>query len=72
MKWITRERPKIDGIACTWLIKNFIDKEVLKNLMLFLITFLDKGNYYTVRANPFEDKVVLYKVQSSSRTNLPL
>ena len=26
MKWITRERPKIDRIACPWLIKNFIDK----------------------------------------------
>ena len=27
MKWITRERPKIDRIACPWLIKTFIDKE---------------------------------------------
>ena len=27
MKWITRERPKIDRIACPWIIKNFIDKE---------------------------------------------
>jgi hypothetical protein len=27
MNWITRERPKIDRIACPWLIKNFIDKE---------------------------------------------
>ncbi len=27
MKWITRERPKIDRIACPWLIKRFIDKE---------------------------------------------
>ena len=27
MKWITRERPKIDRIACPWLIKNFIDKD---------------------------------------------
>ena len=26
MKWITRERPKIDRIACPWLIKNFVDK----------------------------------------------
>ncbi len=25
MKWITRERPKIDRIACPWLIKKFID-----------------------------------------------
>jgi len=27
MKWITRERPKIDRIACPWLIKNFIDRD---------------------------------------------
>ena len=27
MKWITREKPKIDRIACPWLIKNFIDNE---------------------------------------------
>lgn len=26
MKWITREHPKIDRIACPWLIKRFIDK----------------------------------------------
>jgi AraC-like DNA-binding protein len=25
MKWITRERPKIDRVACPWLIKRFID-----------------------------------------------
>jgi hypothetical protein len=27
MKWITRERPKIDRIACPWLIARFIDWE---------------------------------------------
>ncbi len=27
MKWITREHPKIDRIACPWLIKKFIDTE---------------------------------------------
>ena len=25
MKWITRERPKIDRIACPWLITRFVD-----------------------------------------------
>lgn len=25
MKWITREKPKIDRIACPWLIKRFVD-----------------------------------------------
>jgi len=26
MKWVTRERPRIDRIACPWLIARFIDK----------------------------------------------
>ncbi len=27
MKWVTRERPKIDRIACPWLIARFIDDD---------------------------------------------
>ena len=27
MKWVTRERPKIDRLACPWLIHRFIDAE---------------------------------------------
>jgi hypothetical protein len=27
MKWITRERPKIDRVACPWLIARFIDPD---------------------------------------------
>jgi hypothetical protein len=27
MKWITRERIKVDRVACPWLIRNFIDQE---------------------------------------------
>jgi hypothetical protein len=27
MKWVTRERPKTDRIACPWLIEHFIDPE---------------------------------------------
>jgi hypothetical protein len=27
MRWITRQRPKIDRIACPWLIKRFVDPE---------------------------------------------
>jgi len=26
MKWVTRERPKIDRIACPWLIARFVDE----------------------------------------------
>jgi hypothetical protein len=27
MKWITRERPKIDRVACPWLISRFVDPD---------------------------------------------
>ena len=27
MKWVTRERPKIDRLACPWLIRRVIDPE---------------------------------------------
>jgi hypothetical protein len=27
MKWITREKVKLDRVACPWLIKKFVDKE---------------------------------------------
>ncbi|HLZ48558.1 MAG TPA: chromate resistance protein ChrB domain-containing protein [Candidatus Limnocylindria bacterium] len=27
MKWITREHPKVDRVACPWLIERFIDKD---------------------------------------------
>jgi hypothetical protein len=27
MRWITRERVKVDRVACPWLIRKFVDKE---------------------------------------------
>ena len=27
MQWVTRERPKVDRIACPWLIRRFVDPE---------------------------------------------
>jgi len=27
MRWVTRERPKTDRIACPWLIRRFIDPD---------------------------------------------
>ncbi len=37
----------------------------------FVWRFIDKNNYYVVRANPLEDNVVLYKVENGTRTDLP-
>jgi hypothetical protein len=27
MKWVTRENPKVDRVACPWLIKKFVDPD---------------------------------------------
>jgi AraC-like DNA-binding protein len=35
MKWITREHPKIDRLACPWLIRRFVDK----NAEIFYVPF---------------------------------
>ena len=29
MKWVTRERPRIDRVACAWLIRRFVDPREL-------------------------------------------
>jgi hypothetical protein len=29
VKWVTRERPKIDRIACPWLIRRFVDPDAV-------------------------------------------
>ena len=51
MKWITRERPKIDRIACPWLIKNFIDHEA----EFFYVPFIDvKKKADELQAIPFD------------------
>lgn len=51
MKWITRERPKIDRIACPWLIKNFIDKDA----EFIYVPFIDvKTKAKELNAIPFD------------------
>lgn len=29
MKWVTRERPKVDRVACPWLIQRFVDPDAV-------------------------------------------
>lgn len=51
MKWITRERPEIDRIACPWLIKNFIDKDA-EFIYVPYDKVLDKAK--KIKAIPFD------------------
>ncbi len=57
MKWITRERPKIDRLACPWLIKKMVDKEA----EFFYFPFeqvMEKAT--TLNATPFDIPGVEY------------
>jgi AraC-like DNA-binding protein len=57
MKWITRERPKIDRIACPWLIKNFVDPQA-QFIYVPATQVLDKAK--TLHAIPFDVPDVEY------------
>jgi hypothetical protein len=51
MKWVTREKAKVDRIACPWLISRFVDPEAV-----FLFVPLDKVMEVAKRENatPFD------------------
>ena len=56
MKWITRERVKVDRVACPWLIRKFIDPEAEfafvernSNLQDGRSQLLDLGDYRLMR-----------------------
>jgi len=44
MKWVTRSRPKVDRVACPWLIKRFVDPkaEILYVPSLEVLTVADR------------------------------
>ena len=77
MKWITRERPKTDRIACPWLIKRFIDHEaeiifvpadqvLLEAERLKATSFDAPGATYTHRGNKCTFEVLIddYKLDA--------
>ncbi|MGX1930104.1 chromate resistance protein ChrB domain-containing protein [Flagellimonas sp. 2504JD4-2] len=57
MKWITRERPKIDRLACPWLVKKFVDPEA----EFFYVKYEDvKAKAIELGAVPFDIPDVEY------------
>ena len=56
MKWITRERVKVDRVACPWLIKKFVDRDAE-----FMFVPADKVVDEAKRLN-----AILYDVKTSS------
>ena len=52
MKWVTCARPKVDRVACPWLIKQFVDSEAV-----FLFVEADQ-----VMAVPERENSILFDV----------
>lgn len=57
MRWITRERPKIDRIACPWLIKNFVDQDAV---FFYVPAEMVKEQAQVLTAIPFDVPDVEY------------
>ena len=57
MKWITREHPKIDRVACPWLIKRFIDKDAQ---FIYVHSNQVKNKAKELNATPFDVQDVEY------------
>jgi hypothetical protein len=55
MKWITRERVKVDRVACPWLIRKFVDPEAQ---FLFVPTDQVMATAERERAIPYDVKDV--------------
>jgi hypothetical protein len=57
-KWVTRERPKIDRIACPWLILRFIDPKAeflyVPSKEVFSTAAQEKAVAYDIPGAPFE------------------
>lgn len=55
--WVTRQRPKIDRIACPWLIRRFVDPQA-RFLFVATQTVLDVADRFN--ATPFDIKDVTF------------
>jgi hypothetical protein len=53
MKWITREKVKVDRVACPWLIKNFIDPQAE---FIFVPANLVAAKAQELGATPFDSE----------------
>lgn len=56
-RWVTRERPKIDRIACPWLIRRFIDPEAeclyVPTAEVFAVAGRERAVAYDIPGAPF-------------------
>ena len=66
MKWVTRERPKVDRVAGPWLIQRFVDPETK---LLFALTDRVLGVAEREGAIPYEAR--LERVLEDMREDAP-
>lgn len=56
-RWVTRERPKIDRIACPWLIRRFVDPEAeflyVPTPEVFAVSERERAVAYDIPGAPF-------------------
>ena len=56
-RWVTRERPKIDRIACPWLIRRFIDPQAqflyVPTAEVFAVAERERAVAYDIPGAPF-------------------
>jgi rhodanese-related sulfurtransferase len=64
-RWVTRERPKIDRVACPWLIRRFIDP---KAEFLFVEASQVKGVAERFNATPFDIEGVFWSHRGETCT----
>ena len=65
MQWITRERPKIDRIACPWLIRRFVDPSAV---FLFVAAPEVGGVAERFAATPFDVENVFWSHRGATCT----
>jgi hypothetical protein len=53
MKWITREHPRVDRVACPWLIEKFVDKDAE---FMYVPTDQVAGEATTRGATPYDTR----------------
>jgi rhodanese-related sulfurtransferase len=63
--WVTRSRPKIDRIACPWLIRRFVDPNAI---FLFVISSEVTGVAERFNATPFDIEGVLWSHRGETCT----
>jgi hypothetical protein len=63
--WVTRSRPKIDRIACPWLVRRFVDRNAI---FLFVIASEVMGVAERFNATPFDIEGVFWSHRGETCT----